>query len=155
MLLLLNRTLVLMTVLFCTSTFAAEIKVIQPYVNATRANDLSASVYAQLINNTQEERYLVAAQTDAASKVELRTAVNRGQANEMRNAPFFRIAPQSTLELSPSGDQIVLLGLIKPLETNTHINVTLLFKNGEQVAVRVPVTTLVTDFMHMKAKSAE
>lgn len=150
-----NRTLIIFACLFCASVFAAEIKVIQPYVNATRANDLSASVYAQLINNTPEDRYLVAAETDAASKAELRTVVSRGQANETRYAPFFRIPPQSTLELSPSGEQIILLGLIKPLEKNDHINVTLIFKNGEKVPVRVPVTTLVTDFMHMKAKSAE
>ena len=155
MLFLRNRTLVLFACLFCASVFAAEIKVIQPYVNITRANDLSASVYAQLVNNTEEDRYLVAAQTDAASKAELRTVVSRGSANETRNAPFFRIPPQSTLELSPSTQHIVLLGLIKPLEKNDHINVTLIFKDGQKVPVRVPVTFLITDFMHMKAKNTE
>ena len=131
---------------------SADIEVLHPYVQASKPNDLSAPVYAQIVNNSNKDRVLVSATSTAATKTELYDQVSRGGTDSDRKAPFFTIPAQNTLQLSQDTSYIQLIGLVKPLEKNKHIQLTLNFKNGEQLTLRVPITIVVTDIMHQKAK---
>lgn len=100
------------------------------------------------MNNGDQDRFIVSAETDVAGKVELHDVITEGDVMKMRQIPQFKVPAQGILELKPGSFHIMLLDLKKPLAEGEEINVALTFANGEQQMLTVPVKKVINGMAH-------
>ncbi len=58
---------------------------------------------------------------------------------EMRQVPFLALPEDLPVELKPGGMHVMLFGLAAPLEAGRTVRLTLLFQNGGERVIEVPV----------------
>lgn len=58
----------------------------------------------------------------------------------MKQQMSFTIAAHGNLELAPSGDHVMLLGLKQPLKVNEDVDLTLKFDDGTEQVISIKVT---------------
>lgn len=110
-----------------------------PYARATPPNAPTSAVFAELVNNGDSDRTIVAASTPAAGKVELHDVIKDGDVMKMRQVEAFTVPAQGKLVLKPGSFHIMLFDLKQPFNEGDSIDVQLTFKNGEQVAFTAPI----------------
>lgn len=118
------------------------------YARATAPTATTSAVFAQIMNNGNQDRFIVSAETDVAGKVELHDVITEGDVMKMRQIPQFKVPAQGKLELKPGSFHIMLLDLKKPLAEGEEINVALTFANGEQQMLTVPVKKVMNGMAH-------
>ncbi|MCS6711894.1 copper chaperone PCu(A)C [Brachybacterium sp. EF45031] len=94
-------------------------------------------VFARIVNTGDATITLVAAESDAASRVELHETAPDGSGGMSMNQKEggFPIEPGAALELAPGGDHIMLMGLTRPVPPGESITITLRFADGSTVAL--------------------
>jgi copper(I)-binding protein len=135
-------TLTLTLVLLVThQARAAEgILIETPYVRAMPTLIKNTAAYLKLYNPDDQPRTLVGAQSAVARLTELHTHVHENGMMKMRRVDKINIAPNDSIEMKPGGKHIMLIGLQQDLNKVESIEITLLFDNGEQLAIEFPVT---------------
>lgn len=134
------KTMLLASLLLSTSAFAqSNIMIHEPYARATPPAAVNSALFAEVMNQSDVERYIVSANTEVAGKVELHDVIKEADVMKMRQVPEFVIPAKGTLVLKPGSFHIMLLDLKKPLQEGETIEVEFTFKDGEKQVITAPV----------------
>ena len=111
------------------------------YARASSAMAQSGAAFMQLINHGDSGCRIVAARSDVAERVELHTHIE-DDAGVMRMVEVkegFAIAAEGAHDLARGGDHIMFLGLTRALAHGDEIELTLIFEDGAEKPLTVPV----------------
>lgn len=114
------------------SVTGAYVRAIPPVVKTTAA-------FMQLQSSDSTERFLVAAETPAASAAELHMHTMDDGVMRMRHIPHIHLPPNKPVSLGPGGLHIMLFDLKAPLAPGDTIPLTLVFEDGSRKAVEAVV----------------
>ncbi|MGV1721473.1 copper chaperone PCu(A)C [Vibrio furnissii] len=126
----------------------SDVMVHHPYARATPPNAPTSAVFAELTNTGDHARYIVAASTPAAGKVELHDVLKDGDVMKMRQVEAFTLPAHGSLTLQPGSFHIMLFDLKQPFHEGEAIEVQLTFKNGEQQSFTAPVKKVMNGMQH-------
>lgn len=118
---------------------ADQVTLSDPYARAAAPGQRNGVVYLGLANGSDQAHALVGAGSDAAESVELHTHLMEGGMMKMRRVERMEVPPGGTLSLEPGGLHLMLIGLKRQLEPGQEIGLTLVFEDGTQTRISVPV----------------
>jgi copper(I)-binding protein len=120
--------------------WAEDIAIEDPYARAAGATAMAGAAFMTIRNDSAVADRLVAAQSDAADRVELHTHVADGDVMRMIEVEEgFAIPAGESHSLARGGDHVMLMGLRQPFEQGETISVTLTFENAGDMTVEVPI----------------
>ncbi|MDT7857820.1 copper chaperone PCu(A)C [Rubrivirga sp. S365] len=121
---------------------AASLAAADAYVRAAPAGGVSA-VFFRLENGTATPDTLVAARTDAASRVQVHeTTESADGLRGMREADRVAVPAGGAVAFEPGGLHVMLLDLRRGLAEGDTVDLALDFAEGQTLALRVPVRGL-------------
>lgn len=126
----------------------SEISVHHAYARATPPNAPTSAVFAEITNQGNQDRYIVAASTPAAGHVELHDVLKDGDVMKMRQVDMLTIPANGRLTLQPGSFHIMLFDLRAPLQEGESIDVQLSLKNGERLSLSAPVKKVMNGMKH-------
>ena len=131
----------LLATLIALPAAAADIMVMDPYARAASPSAKAGAAFMTLHNTGDTDDRLIAAQTDAAQRVELHTHIETGdgvmQMTEIEGG--IPLPAGEMHKMVRGGDHVMLMGLTGPLEQGADITVTLIFEEAGAVVVTIPV----------------
>ncbi len=130
------------------ATAAMDVMTHHPYARATPPNAPTSAVFVELMNHSEVERTLVAAQTPAAGKVELHDVIKEGDLMKMRQVKSIVIPANDTVTLKPGSLHIMLFDLVEPLKEGNEIEVELEFANGDKQTFTAPIKKVMGGMKH-------
>ncbi|WP_339947151.1 copper chaperone PCu(A)C [uncultured Albimonas sp.] len=116
---------------------AADVSVRDAY--ARSSNPKVAGAFMVLTNEGDSPARLVGVRSDVAAKVELHTHIMEDGVAKMRPVDSMEVPAHGEHELKRGGDHVMMMGLHAPLAQGDAIAVTLVFDDGEEIAVEIPV----------------
>jgi len=129
----------LLLILMSTSSFAMDIMVDNAHIRAVPAGQLNSAAFMMLKNNSAENRLLVSAHSNISKAVELHTHKKEGGMMRMRRVDSIAIKAGSKTVLKPGGLHIMFIGLKQGLKVDSIIDLKLVFDNGSELELKVPV----------------
>ena len=131
----------LLATLIALPAAAADIMVMDPYARAASPSAKAGAAFMTLHNTGDTDDRLIAAQTDAAQRVELHTHIETGdgvmQMTEIEGG--IPLPAGEMHKMVRGGDHVMLMGLNGSLEQGKDITVTLVFEEAGEVVVTIPV----------------
>lgn len=122
------------------ATPAAEtVHVASPYARAMPPGSPASAVFLTLHNGGGSDTALVAARSDAADSVELHTHVEADGMMQMRQVDRVALPAGQQVVLQPGGDHVMLIGLRQDLAPGAELALTLVYADGSELALTVPV----------------
>lgn len=128
---------------------AADIEVEQPYVREVPPGAMATGSFMMLTNMSDQNIQLVQAKSNAAKKVELHTHVHDNGVMKMRQISSIKVPAHGQAHLKPGGLHIMLIGLKNNLKTGQTIDMTLVFKDGSEKSISMPVKSVMSHSGHM------
>ncbi len=118
---------------------ADRVSVKDPYVRAIPPVVKTTAAFMQLESSDSTERFMVAAESPAASAVELHMHTMDDGVMRMRQIPHIHLPPNKPVSLQPGGLHIMLFDLKATLTPGDTIPLTLVFEDGsrKQIEARV------------------
>ena len=101
--------------------------------------DGNGAVYFLLQNHSPTGDELTGVSAEAARAAEIHESKMEGDVMQMRQVSSIPIGGNESIELGPGGYHIMLIGLNQELQAGEEIQITLHFKNHEDLLVTVPV----------------
>ncbi len=127
---------------FALPAFADDgIHIVDPYARASTGMSQSGAAFMRIENHGKVDRRLIAAQSDAAQRVELHTHIE-DDAGVMRMVEVeegFVIPAEGERVLERGGDHLMFLGLTRALNHGDEVAVTLSFEEGDDMDITIPV----------------
>lgn len=120
---------------------AGAIEITEPWARATAPGATVGAVYMTLTSMTWADD-LISAETSVAAKVEIHSASEEGGVAKMRQVDQVAIKAGDTVVLAPGGLHLMLMSLKAPLVEGKTIPLTLTFKRGRSIDIKVPVRAL-------------
>lgn len=118
---------------------ASSIEMAAPAVRATPPGAPTSGGYVTLINHSDQERFLVGAESSVANKVEIHVSEMKGETMMMHQVEQIAVPAHGEVQLKPGGYHIMMMGLKQPLSAGETVNFTLVMKNGERLELAAPV----------------
>lgn len=118
------------------------------YARATPPNAPTSAVFTQVMNTSDQDRFIVSASTSAAGKVELHDVIKEGDVMKMRQIDKIKVPANGTVELKPGSLHIMLFNLKQPLVEGEAIDVELTFANGQTHAFSAPIKKVMSGMKH-------
>lgn len=128
--------LLVMSVVLNGSAFA-KIEVLNPWILPSAGEN--ATLFMEVVNTSDKPDELVNANTKTASSTEFRSDIKEGDKKIEQRVNFITISPKGNTVLDPQGRHIELQKINRLLKEGDRVDVTLWFKNGENVNLSVPV----------------
>ncbi|MGS0693903.1 copper chaperone PCu(A)C [Shewanella sp. 0m-4] len=128
-----------LVLLSCLSfTTYAQVVLVDGYVRAMPATVPNSAAYITIENHGDATR-LVAVDAPFAKEAQLHTLIEEDGMIKMRQVDGFDIDSHGRLELSESGNHIMLMGLVAPLVIDSSVDMTLKFADGTKQKINLPV----------------
>lgn len=112
---------------------AADIEVSDIFVRQTPPNAKNTAIFLTLKNTTGKDISLVDAESNLSEKIELHTHLHDGGKMTMMKVDAIVIPANSSAELKPGGDHIMLFDIKESVKSDTKVDLTLSFSNGESL----------------------
>ena len=145
------NTLVMTIALTLSGVVAADaVIVIDPYVRAMPPGQKVTGAFLSLKNDSDSDRSLVRAESDAAKNVELHEHVHKDGMMQMREVEKIDITKGSTTALKPGGLHIMMIGLTRALNVGDIVDIKLIFDDGSEQVVKAPVKKILAGMGMMK-----
>ncbi|MGB1271548.1 MAG: copper chaperone PCu(A)C [Endozoicomonas sp.] len=123
---------------------AAHVMVSDEYVRLAPPVAANSAGYLTIRNHEKETITLKSIDSEIALRTEIHGhTMKDGVMKMFRVDGGLPIKPGQNLELKPGGYHIMLMGLKKPLEEGSKVNVTLHFSDGDAVDLKLPVREMV------------
>lgn len=146
------RTLVASTLLISSSTWAADIKISDPYARAVPPGQSTSAIYMQMENTGSQSVDLTSAESSAAGAVELHTHINDSGVMKMRQIDKIKLPTGKAVALQPGGLHLMLFDLTRSLNAGDAIDLTLYYSDGSEQQISVPVRSVMPMPMKHKGK---
>lgn len=126
------------TALLTLPAFAGDIMIMDPFA---RSGPKSGAAFFTIMNQSDTDDRLIAAQSDAAPRVELHTHIeDENGVMKMREIEGgIAIPAGETHALQRGGDHVMFMGLSEPMQQGATVQVTLTFEKAGDVVVDIPV----------------
>jgi len=111
------------------------------YSKATVAGQTAGSGFMK-ITSTGPSDQLVGVSSPAATEVQMHSMIMDGNTMKMRQMGTIEIPANSSVELSPGGLHLMLMGLKNPLKAGDIIKIKLKFASSGEVEVNFPVQSM-------------
>ncbi|MCE0505121.1 copper chaperone PCu(A)C [Roseivivax sp. GX 12232] len=136
------RTFLVAAALAATATLAnAEIRVSDAYIRSATPVSPTGAAFMVIENTGAAPMRLTGAASEAAARVELHShsedASGMMVMGEIEGG--IEIAPGASHRLARGGDHVMFMGLADALEEGASVPLTLIFEDGSEVALEVPV----------------
>lgn len=119
---------------------AEDIVVGDPWSRASIGMSRPGVAYMTIRNTGDTEMTLIGLRTEVAATAQVhRTATDGNGVSSMSPAGDIEIAPAGTVSLEPGGLHAMLMKLSRPLIEGESYSLILIFGDGSEVAVTVPV----------------
>jgi periplasmic copper chaperone A len=105
----------------------------------TASKDGNGAVYFLLQNHSAAADELTGASSDSAVSVEIHESRMEGDVMKMQQLMSVPLAGKASIEFAPGGYHVMLIGLKQDLEIGGQIELTLHFKEYQDITVSVPV----------------
>ncbi|RPJ25748.1 MAG: copper chaperone PCu(A)C [Chloroflexi bacterium] len=99
----------------------------------------NGAIYFVIRNQARQADELTGVSSEIAEAVEMHESVMNGDVMQMHQLESVPLPPYSEITFKPGGLHIMLIGLKKNLKIGDEIEVTLHFKNFEEINILVPV----------------
>ena len=128
---------------FAASTFAHDyqagsLTIVHPYARATAPSQPTGGGYFKLVNRGASDR-LLGASAPVCASVELHSMRLDGDVMRMREVTAIDVPAGKTVELTPGGLHLMLVGLKAPLVAGQSFRMTLKFEKAGAVTVDVKI----------------
>lgn len=127
------RTLMLLTA-FGACPAWAQVKIENAWARATVQGQQATGAFMQL--TATQATQLVAVSSPVAGVAEIHEMKMEGGVMKMRALPALDLPAQKKIELRPGGHHLMLMDLKAPLSKDTHIALTLTFRDAKGVESR-------------------
>lgn len=131
------------------TALAETIEVQDAYVRAVPPGQQTSAAFMTITNHGDEDRALLAAQSDKAEVVELHTHRMEDGMMRMRRVDQIDLPAGQTVNLEPGGLHVMLIGLTETLASGDEVNLMLGFDGGEQQTLSLPVKRIEPSAMPM------
>jgi copper(I)-binding protein len=116
-----------------------EIEVHEPWAR-TAAQGGTSAVYFEIHNHSETADEMLSASSDVADAVELHlSSIDENGVMQMKQQASIPLGPDEELMFAPGGLHIMLIGLKQDLIAGETFEVTLHFKNREDLVITVTV----------------
>jgi copper(I)-binding protein len=115
-----------------------SIRVVDAWARATPPGVENGAVYCKIVSAGGADE-LVGAHSAAAHGTEIHTSFSDNGVVAMRRIEALPIGAGASVELTPGGTHVMLVGLAAPLEAGKKLELTLVFAVAGEIAVDVPV----------------
>jgi periplasmic copper chaperone A len=126
---------------FAQNAIIGKLAISDAYVKETVPGQTVASGFVK-IKNTGPADKLVAVSSATGSELQLHTMKMEGNVMKMAQIPSIDIAANSSVELTPDGMHIMIMGLKTPAKAGDTIKIKLKFANSGEVEVNFPVLAM-------------
>ena len=109
------------------------------------AKDGNGAVYFALQNHSASADELTGVSSDIATAVEMHESKMEGDVMQMNQLMSIPIKGKASVEFAPGGYHVMLIALKKDVKIGDQVQVTLHFKDHEDMALNVPVQENETD----------
>lgn len=111
------------------------------YARASTMMSQSGAAFMVLHNHGTNDCHITGARSDVAQRVELHTHIedDQGVMRMVEVEDGFALPAGGEHALERGGDHVMFLGLNRPLEQGDFVSLTLVFEDGAEVALEVPV----------------
>jgi copper(I)-binding protein len=135
-----KKHLLFLLILVCGNLALAsdEVKVLNAWVRPAAAGKATAA-YMQIVNDKGMDVELVEVESSAAMMNEIHKTVLENGVSQMVRINTLLIPASSTVMLKPQGIHIMLMGLKQNLKVGETISLLLVFKDGTNISLTVPV----------------
>ena len=99
----------------------------------------NGAVYFVMHNHLSEADELIGVSSDSAEAAEIHESKMNGDVMEMHQVESVSLEPYAEIDFAPGNFHIMLVNVKKDLKVGDEIQVTLHFKNFEDISVKVPV----------------
>jgi copper(I)-binding protein len=120
----------------------ADLMIEDPYARAVPPGQPNSAVFMVLENGSDQDRSIVAAESDVAETVELHTHTTVDGMMQMRRIDAIALPAGETVTLQPGGLHVMLIGLKGPLTEGSAVDLTLVLDDGTRMAVSAPVRSI-------------
>lgn len=120
----------------CSAASGIEIK--DPWARPVM-KDGNGAVYFQLRNHAAGGDELTGISSAAAQAVEMHESMMEGDVMQMRPVGSLPIGGKASIEFGPGGYHVMLIGVKQELKAGDTLEITLHFRDHEDIAVTVPV----------------
>ncbi len=134
-----------MVLLWCVSALAYSdslLRVESPRVRETLPAQSVSSAYFTVVNDSAEDRELVAASSDRSPRVEIHEHRHDNGMMQMRKLESVSVSAGGQRVFETGGLHLMLLDLPQPLKAGESVSVILRFADGSELSVLFPVQTL-------------
>lgn len=122
-----------------TIAYADSISVEDAYVRAIPPGQPNSAAFMTLTNHSDQDRALLAAESDAAEVVELHSHRMEDGMMRMRQVEQIDLPAGEAVVLEPGGLHVMLIGLTGTLAPGDQVDLTLGFDDGSKQALSLPV----------------
>jgi copper(I)-binding protein len=116
-----------------------SISVSDAYVRAVPPNQPISAAFMQIDNQDFSAHQVVRASSSFAQTVELHTHTHEDGMMKMRQIPSISLPAGGSALLQPGGLHVMLIGLTKPLAADAVVDLSLVFEDGSEKALQLPV----------------
>ncbi len=117
----------------------AEITVEDPWIAEAPPTAMALASFMTLENGDDADRKLVRAEAPGFDRVELHRSVEVDGVHQMKRQDAIRIPANGSATLEPGGYHVMLIGVQEPMSAGDEVPLTLVFDEGEEITVTVPV----------------
>lgn len=114
------------------------VEIDRAFARAAIQQQRNSAIFMHVLNKGDSTR-IVAARSPVADIVELHTHINDSGVMRMRKINQIELPAGEIVKLEPGGLHIMLLGLNRDLVSGEQIEATLVFADGNEQLLRVPV----------------
>lgn len=125
------------------SAGSEDVVVMNAWSRASIGSGRPAAAYMEIRNTGNEQVTLTGLRTDLAMMSEIhRTSTDARGVTSMAPAGEIVVAPGETIALEPGGLHAMLMKLQRPMGEGEKFPLTLLFSDGGEVTVEVPILSI-------------
>lgn len=117
------------------------------YTKATVAGQMAGSGFMKIAVSGVSDQ-LIGATSPAAGDVQMHSMSMEGTTMKMRQMNSIEIPANSSVELTPGGLHLMLMGLKTPLKAGDSVKIKLKFASSGEVEVSFPVKAMGGESMH-------
>lgn len=110
---------------------AANVEISEAYARASVPNSKNSAIFLKIKNKANTDISIIAANNDNSSYTELHTHKHENGMMKMVKVDKLLIPANSSLELKPGSDHIMLFDLKEPLKADTSVKLELKFDDGD------------------------